>query len=245
MSDPVLYFRQSAARNESVYQGAIYQRKPLLTLSAQMPRQAQCQTRESADGICGRADWHDRHVANIEAGGASDLEVFVDNRLVVKASVAIGFPGHPQGAAGMMHSTPTEWPLFTMTATVFTGNPVHIIELREDTIPSLVEQIEKALMPLCPSCERGKAELQQIIQKREALEADFRGITVVGVREDAILIVQAVGEAELNINAGLAGVVNHWFVGRIIVSQVPVFVIDVHLYIKGKLNMAVMVRFST
>src|SRR5687767_11763577 len=116
-----------------------------------MPRKAQCQTRESADGIGGRADWHDRHIANIEAGGASDLEGFVHNRLVVEASVAIRFPGHPQGAAGMMHSTPTERPLFTVTATVFTGNPVHIIELRENTIPSLVEQIEKVLLPLCPS----------------------------------------------------------------------------------------------
>ena len=111
----------------------------MLTLSAQISRQAQGQTRESADGIRGRADWHDGHVANIEAGGASDLEVFVHNRLVIEACVAIGLPGHPQGAAGMMHSAPTERPLPAIAAAVLTSNPAHIIEFRKDTISSLVE----------------------------------------------------------------------------------------------------------
>lgn len=210
-----------------------------------MPRKAQCQTRKRTDGIGGCADRHDGHVANIEAGGAADLELFVHNRLVVEAGIPVGFPRHPQGAAGMMHSTPTKWPLFTITATVFASNPVHILELSEDTIPSLVEQIEKTLLPFCPACEGRKAELQQIIQKGEALKADFRGITIVGMREDAILIVQAVGEAELDIDTALAGVVTDWFSERIIVSQMPIFVVNVHLYIKRELNMAVWVQFST
>jgi hypothetical protein len=61
---------------------------------------------------------------------------------------------------------------------------------------------------------------------------------------DAVLVVQAVGEAELDVHPRAGRVVVRETCRRVVVPQVPVLVVDVHLDVERVLDVAVGVEFS-
>ena len=79
---------------------------------------------------------------------------------------------------------------------------------------------------------------------REALEADVGYVAVARVGVDAVLIVEAIGEAELDINAGARGVVAQVERGWIVFAKMQELVIDVHLDVEGILQVALGVELA-
>ncbi len=64
------------------------------------------------------------------------------------------------------------------------------------------------------------------------------------MRVDAVLVVEAVGEAELDVHPRAVRVVGHEARRRVVVPQVPVLVVDVHLDVERVPDVAVGVEFS-
>ena len=96
-----------------------------------------------------------------------------------------------------------------------------------------------------PARQRQEAGIQQIIQPKETLKADVQNITVMSMRENTIVVIQAIGETELDVHARFPGIVNHRFSRGVIIAQVPVFVIDVHLDIERVDDMIIAVSMAT
>lgn len=204
-----------------------------------MAREPQRQTRQRSHGIRRRADGEHRHVADVDAGGAVDFQVLVNNGTRIERCVAVGLPRHPQRAAGVVDRPPAERPLLALEATVAPRQHLHVVELVEDAVPRLVQQRHEVGGVLLPAGHGGEPRVEQVVEIGKPFETDVGCVSVVGVRVDAVLVVQAVGETELDVHPRTVRVIGHETCRRVVIPQVPVLVVDVHLDVERVLDVTV------
>ncbi len=105
----------------------------------------------------------------------------------------------------------------------------HVVHDREDLVVALL-----------PSSQGREARPSQMVHPAQVSERNLGNVAVGRRGLDFVRVIEGIGEAEFDIDARRPGEVQgriFVWVRRIVLPQVPVLVVDVHLYVEGIANL--------
>lgn len=173
----------------------------------EMLRQPQRQCSQRPHGIGGTTQWHHRHVADIQPGGSDHPEILIHNRISRERGIQPGPIRHPQTACGVMHSSPTETlasiaiPNLLLVHLLGPGGRAVERELGHDPVGDRIQHRPDLRGVLLPAGQGAQTHLGEMVHPTLVTEDKFRHIGEGRGGLELVVVVEAVGEAELDVHA--------------------------------------------